>query len=497
MIPSIVRTLALLLGLPLLATPALAQSRNLTACLARSSPETEIAACTAALGESGVKPATRAVILNDRGAAYWRLKRYMQALVDLDESISLNPRDPTSFYNRAEVHRARGDHERAIADYTKAITMKSFSHPYNGRGNSYRNLGRYDQAIADYNAAIRISPGAAVIYANRGDTYVLMKQYDKAIADYDVSLKRDSNLTRSYFGRGEAYLGKGEAQRAATEFRAVLAREPEDLKAQAMLAQADAQLLPVSAPGTIAVTAPSAPVSGQRRVALVIGNSDYVAGKLVNPGNDAADVGAKLKTMGFDVITGLDLSKKGFTDALARFDEAARGADAALVYYSGHAMQINGENWLLPVDTRAGSVFEAQQSSLSLQEVLRGLETRAKTTLVFLDACRNNPFSERLSQIARAENRAIVVTSGLARLQVNPPNTLVVFATQPNDVAADGEGRNSPFTQAFLANVATPGVEVETLMKRVTADVKTLTADKQRPERLSGLTTEFYFVATR
>lgn len=245
------------------------------------------------------------------------------------------------------------------------------------------------------------------------------------------------------------------------------------------------------------VVLPAAAQTQERRVALVIGNSDYVAGKLVNPANDAADVGAKLKTMGFDVITGLDLSKKGFTDALARFDEAARGADAALVYYSGHAMQINGENWLLPVDTRAGSVFEAQQSSLSLQEVLRGLETRAKTTLVFLDACRNNPFSERLSQIARAENRAIVVTSGLARLQVNPPNTLVVFATQPNDVAADGEGRNSPFTQAFLANVATPGVEVETLMKRVTADVKTLTADKQRPERLSGLTTEFYFVATR
>lgn len=497
MFPSIVRTLALLLSLPALATPALAQSRNLTACLARSSPETEVAACTAALGESGVKPATRAVILNDRGVAYWKLKRYMQAIVDLDESISLNPRDATSFYNRAEVHRARGDNERAIADYSKAMAMKSFSHPYNGRGNSYRNLGRYDQAIADYNAAIRISPGAAVIYANRGDTYVLMKQYDKAIADYDVSLKRDSNLTRSYFGRGEAYLGKGDARRAATEFRAVLAREPDDLKAQAMLAQADAQLLPASAPGTIAVTAPNAAVSGQRRVALVIGNSDYVAGKLVNPANDAADVGAKLKAMGFDVITGLDLSKKGFADALARFDAAAHDAEAALVYYSGHAMQINGENWLLPVDTRVGSVFEAQQSSMSLQEVLRSLETRAKTTLVFLDACRNNPFSERLSQVARAENRAIVVTSGLARLQVSTPNTLVVFATQPNDVAADGEGRNSPFTQALLANVATPGVEVETLMKRVTADVKTLTADKQRPERLSGLTTEFYFVAAK
>jgi len=488
-------TIALMLVLAI--SPAMAQSRNLAACMARSSPDTEIAACSAALGESGGRSATRAVILNNRGIAYWKLKRYVQALVDLNESIALNPNDPAAFYNRGEIHRARGDNERAIVDYSKAIAMKSFSNPYNGRGNAYRNLGHYANAINDYNAALRLSPNVAVIYANRGDTYVLMKQYDKAIADYDTAIKRDSNLTRAYFGRGEAYLGKGDAKRAAVEFRQVLMREPEDQKALAMLGQAEGQLLPSSAPGTIAISAPSATVVGQHRVALVIGNAGYVVGKLANPVNDAEDVGAKLKSMGFDVITGLDLSKKGFTDALARFDEAARGADAAVIYYSGHAMQISGENWLLPVDMRVGSILEAEQSSVSLQELLNGVETRAKTLLVFLDACRNNPFSERLSQTARAENRGLVVSGGLARVEVNSPNTLVVFATQPNNVAADGEGRNSPFTQAFLANISTPGVEVETLMKRVTADVKVLTGDKQRPERLSGLTTEFYFVAAK
>jgi uncharacterized caspase-like protein len=264
-----------------------------------------------------------------------------------------------------------------------------------------------------------------------------------------------------------------------------------------MLGQAESQLLPISAPGTIAISAPNAPVTGQRRIALVIGNANYVVGKLANPASDAEDVGAKLKSMGFDVITGLDLSKNGFTDALARFDQAARGADVALIYYSGHAMQIGGENWLLPVDVRVGSISEAEQSSVSLQELLHEVETHAKTLLVFLDACRNNPFTERLSRTARAENRGLIVSGGLAPVQVNAPNTLVVFATQPNNVAADGEGRNSPFTQAFLANISTPGVEVETLMKRVTADVKVLTGGKQRPERLSGLTTEFYFVSAK
>lgn len=487
-----------IIGLFAMTTSALAQDDNLAACLARSAPEVEIGACTAVLGDGKQRSAkVRAVIFNNRGISYWKLKRYIQAIADFDESVALNPRDPTTFYNRAEAYRWQGDNERAIEDYTRAITMKpDFSHPYNGRGNAYRNLGRYALAIADYNRASQINPNVAVVYANRGDTYVLMKEYGKAVSDYNTAIARDRNLTRAYFGRGEAFLAGGDAQRAVAEFSTVLKLEPEHQKALAMLGQAENQLQPTAPAGRIAVAAPSAPVAGQRRIALVIGNASYGIGRLVNPANDAADVGSQLKALGFEVITGLDLSKAGFGEALARFEDQARGADAALLYYSGHALQVNGENWLLPVDTRSGSLTEVQQSNISLQELLRGLETRAKVTLVFLDACRNNPFSSRLNLAAKSDSRSIVVAPGLARVAVEQPNTLVVFATQPNDVAADGEGRNSPFTSAFLANVATPGVEIETLMKRVTADVIAGTASKQRPERLSGLTSEFYF-ATR
>ena len=105
--------------------------------------------------------------------------------------------------------------------------------------------------------------------------------------------------------------------------------------------------------------------------------------------------------------------------------------------------------------------------------------------------------ADTLKARLKAQNRNFAETRGLARITTSSPNTLVVFATQPDAVAADGSGRNSPFTLAFLANVATPGVEIEVLMKRVTAAVKASTNDEQRPQRLSGLTTEFYFVPGR
>jgi uncharacterized caspase-like protein len=142
-------------------------------------------------------------------------------------------------------------------------------------------------------------------------------------------------------------------------------------------------------------------------------------------------------------------------------------------------------------------VFDVQQFNVSLQRLLQTVDSQAKVTLVFLDGCRNNPLADTLMASLEAQNRALRLDRGLARITVDSPDTLVVFATQPNDVAADGIGRNSPFTKAFLDNVATPGVEVETLMKRVTAEVKANTGDHQRPERLSGLTTEFYFAPTR
>jgi uncharacterized caspase-like protein len=231
----------------------------------------------------------------------------------------------------------------------------------------------------------------------------------------------------------------------------------------------------------------------ERRVALVVGNAGYRhAPNLRNPRHDAEDVASKLRSLGFEVTSGLDLDEIGFSRAVASFSRALEGADVALFYYAGHAVQLNERNYLLPTDARVEDEFGLKREGLLLADIIGELGGRAKVSLLFLDACRDNPFAERLRRAAQS-SRGVVVGRGLARVAIDEQDTLMVFATAPGQVAADGDGRNSPFTAAFLAHVAEPGVEVESVMKRVTASVRAATKGRQEPERLSRLTSEFYF----
>ena len=227
----------------------------------------------------------------------------------------------------------------------------------------------------------------------------------------------------------------------------------------------------------------------ERRVALIVGNSAYSGvPALANPANDAADLATRLGALGFDVRNGTNLDVASFDQAVREFARTLEGADVALFYYAGHGMQASGENYLLPVDARFDDLSGLKRQAVALSDVMEEMQSRARTALVFIDACRDNPLADSL----RAKTRA--VSRGLARVDVAAKNTLVVFATSPGKVAADGEGRNSPFTKALLDHVDAPGVEVESLMKRVSAAVITATKGEQEPERLSRLTSEFYFV---
>ncbi len=230
------------------------------------------------------------------------------------------------------------------------------------------------------------------------------------------------------------------------------------------------------------------PASAEKRVALVIGDSNYVnAGTLKNPANDARDIAARLGKLGFRVILGIDQTATEFTDRMAEFAAAADHADVALFYFAGHGLQFQDTNFLVPVDARIDNQFQVRQQTIPLDSVVRLMEARASKTLVFLDACRDNPFAERLKSSDRSISR------GLARVETRAPETLITFAAAPGTVAADGTGRNSPFAAAMLEYMSEPGVEIEVMLKRVTASVLQATNDKQRPERLSRLTSEFYF----
>lgn len=234
------------------------------------------------------------------------------------------------------------------------------------------------------------------------------------------------------------------------------------------------------------------PAWAERKVALVVGNSAYVSvPRLPNPRNDASDVIARLKSIGFEVTPGLDLDRNGFLQSLATFGRAAEGADVALFFYAGHGLQVSGQNYLVPVDGKVESEAELDLALIPVSLVMQQLARGSRVNLVFLDACRDNPFAKDLSRSLGTRSSA-ALGRGLSRIQ-SASGTFIAFATQPDNVAQDGEGRNSPFTKALLSNIEKPGLSISDLMIEVRNDVMRQTNGKQVPWDSSSLTGRFFF----
>lgn len=234
------------------------------------------------------------------------------------------------------------------------------------------------------------------------------------------------------------------------------------------------------------------PAAAQEKVALVVGNSAYQhIPSLKNPKNDAGDLTAKLEGLGFEVFGGTDLDRPALVQALIRFGRAAEKAEVALFFYAGHGLQVNGENYLVPVDAMVEFESEIDLSLVGLSGVMRQLERGSRTNIVLLDACRDNPFEK---QLARSTTRsAMSLSKGLGRIQ-SGTGTFIAFATQPDAVAADGTGRNSPFTTALLSHIGTPGQSLSDMMIEVRNDVADATDGKQIPWDSSSLRGRFAFV---
>ena len=175
---------------------------------------------------------------------------------------------------------------------------------------------------------------------------------------------------------------------------------------------------------------------------------------------------------------------------LREFAKAARGAEVTLFFYAGHGLQVEGENYLVPVDARLADEVDLDLEAFELAKFMRRM--RGGTNLVFLDACRDNPLASNLVR-SMGPTRSAAVGRGLGRVETGS-GTLIAYATQPGNVADDGEGRNSPFTGALLAHIATPGLSVDALLARVTDDVMKGTGERQQPWRHSSLRKPFYFV---
>ncbi len=227
------------------------------------------------------------------------------------------------------------------------------------------------------------------------------------------------------------------------------------------------------------------PAVAETRIALVIGDGQYRhVPVLNNPPFDAKDIAAELRTLGFQVTLGVDLDRAGMERAIADFAKASAEADVALVYYSGHGVQVAGHNYLIPVDAELHDEQDIYKHTIHFDEVMKALQQAKGIRLLFLDACRTNPVKDA-SSAARPQ--------GLARVG-DAANFLIAFATQPDNVAYDGAGRNSPFAQALLSHLATAGQDISSMMIEVRKDVIAMTGGAQIPWENSSLTRQFYFV---
>src|SRR5712692_6116544 len=230
--------------------------------------------------------------------------------------------------------------------------------------------------------------------------------------------------------------------------------------------------------------------AAEQRVALVIGNGGYwSAPELRNSRNDADDISAQLKQLGFAVIDGRDLDRSSMQAALSRFAQRLKGADAGLVYYSGHGLQMNGQNFLVPVDLKYDNGTFTPFELVKVDDVIDALGYTDGVRLLVLDACRDNPFANTLAQ--NKGTRGAGTTRGLAKIE-RSQGMLIAYSTQANAVAADGVGRNSPFTAALVRELQVPGLEVATVFRRVLVNVNRETGGAQTPELSVSLLGDFY-----
>jgi len=224
----------------------------------------------------------------------------------------------------------------------------------------------------------------------------------------------------------------------------------------------------------------------EKRVALVIGNSKYKhAAELRNPANDANLVADKLSALSFQVIKGIDLDEGGMRQAINEFAHDLATAEVALLFYAGHGLQVSGQNYLLPVTADLKNEIDLQFQGVAVNFLLRIMESSNRTSILLLDACRNNPLADRLAR-SMTSGRGATVSSGLARIETGV-GTYIGFATSPDSVALDGDGDNSPFTTALARYISSPGVDIESIMRNVRSDVISATNGHQVPWGNSSL----------
>jgi tetratricopeptide (TPR) repeat protein len=469
-------------------------------------------------------------LYNMRGSAYYDKGEYDIAIADFNDALKLGPPSGTIFHNRGNAFRAKGDYAKAISAYDQAIRLSpKEAYSYQNRGAAKEALGDLDGALADINEAIRLSPALptplidrTVIWRAKGDCDRAIADGTKAIrlartnAPVNILTPPSSVLISAYVHRALAYEAKGDVDHAKQDFNATLEPAASDAASKANQATARVRLSLLSDPGVsttpreaaappqqpaVAPAQSSPPQTANtgagKRVALVIGNGAYAhVHALPNPPHDAHALAKSLRDIGFTVSEGTDLDRASMQKMTRDFLRDAVRAQIALVYYAGHGVQIDGRNYLVPVDVRLEGGGNVTEAMIDMDTILAGLDDQVRTNILIFDACRNNPLEPQVA--SAGANRGIAAGSGLAAPSslasgaTLGAGTLIAFATAPGQVALDGEGDNSPFSAALSRHIGTPGLEVQQMLTRVRAEVVAATRNKQVPWSNSSLLGEVY-----
>src|SRR5712671_838274 len=221
------------------------------------------------------------------------------------------------------------------------------------------------------------------------------------------------------------------------------------------------------------------PAFAEKRVALVMGNSAYQnVSRLANPANDSDAMSATFKGAGFDVVDlKRDLTANEMRRALRDFSDRVRDADIAIVYFAGHGIEIDGTNYVIPVDAVLERDIDAFDEAVPLDRLLTVIEPAKKLRLIILDACRDNPFNKTMKRTIASR----VIGRGLAKVEPTSPNTLIAFAAKAGSTASDGDSKNSPFTAALVKHLPKPGLDLRKAFGFARDDVLKATNNKQEP----------------
>lgn len=468
-------------------------------------------------------------IYNLRGSAYYDKGEYDIAIADFNDALRMGPPSGIIFHNRGNAWLGKGEYAKAITDYDASIKSDPRSvFSWQNRGISKRAVGDLEGAQADINEAIRIDPALPQPLTNRAVIWRAKDELDRAIADTSEAIRLakakapvnimtppGSVLISAYIQRALSYEAKGDFDRARQDYAVVLEGQASDAVSKANQATAKVRLsllsetIPLPPRTATAVPTPTgeaspppppAPVQATataRRVALVIGNGAYAHVRaLPNPTNDARSIAKSLRDIGFVVTEGTDLDRTAMQTTIRDFLREAARAQVAVVYYAGHGVQVDGRNYLVPIDIQFRPGSGMTDAMMDMDTIMAGLDDQVRTNILILDACRNNPMAAKLASAGPA--RGIEAGSGLAAPATlgagatHGAGTLIAFATAPGQVALDGEGANSPFSAALSRHIGTPGLEVQQMLTRVRAEVVAATKNKQVPWSNSSLLGEVY-----